>query len=216
MDGERARRLARYAGWWLAALAVAVFVSWQGVLVVATQVTEARPAPLTPEQARRARARPPASPDSRPEAPPSPPVTVSPEEPAVTDPGGTPVLPPPGSPEGAPEEPRQETSSTTTTTTGTATSTTSTLPTTTSSGPESEIRTYRVTGGSVALRFSPSGVTVVWANPEPGFEVTIEEAHGNGVAVTFESASWRSVVEGWWDDGPRDRVQEEPAGPSGQ
>ena len=75
--------------------------------------------------------------------------------------------------------------------------------------PAGETRTYNLVGGSTALRFSPSGVTVVWANPNPGFEVESEPENGNGVKVEFRGEEHRSRVDGWWDGGPQERVREE-------
>lgn len=72
-------------------------------------------------------------------------------------------------------------------------------------------RQYTLVGGSVALRFSPAGVTVLWATPNAGFEAQpIEPEHGNGVKVEFRSETHRSRVDGWWDGGPQDEVREEP------
>jgi hypothetical protein len=59
------------------------------------------------------------------------------------------------------------------------------------------------------LRFSSSGVTVLWANPNAGFDVKVEGENANGVKVLFESSSHRSRIDGWWDGGPQDRVREE-------
>jgi hypothetical protein len=94
-------------------------------------------------------------------------------------------------------------------------STSSSETTTSSSNPgttttTAETRTYNLVGGSAMLRFEPSGVTVVWANPNPGFSVEQEPEHGNGFKVEFESESHRSRVDGWWDGGPRERVRDEP------
>lgn len=95
-----------------------------------------------------------------------------------------------------------DSSSTTTAPPGSTTTSTSTVePTVT--------RTYDVDGGSTALRFAPSGVTVLWSTPKPGFDVDVEPEHGNGYRVEFESDSHRSRVEGWWDGGPQDRTRED-------
>ena len=80
----------------------------------------------------------------------------------------------------------------------------------TTAAPAPETRTYNLQGGTASLRFSPSGVTVVFANPAPGFAVSVEPEHGNGVQVEFESATHESRVDGWWENGPVDRVREEP------
>lgn len=72
-------------------------------------------------------------------------------------------------------------------------------------------RTYNTVGGSAALRFTPEGVTVLWATPHAGFdvEVEVERDDGDGVRVEFESDSHRSRVEGRWAGGPKDRVREQ-------
>jgi hypothetical protein len=96
-----------------------------------------------------------------------------------------------------------------TTATTTATTTTSAAPSTTG-GEEvaAETRTYALVGGTATLRFSPEGVTVVTATPNPGFSVDVEAEHGNGVKVEFESDAHESRVDGWWDGGPVERVRE--------
>lgn len=75
--------------------------------------------------------------------------------------------------------------------------------------PPEETRTYNLQGGTAALRFTPDGVTVVFANPANGFTVSVEPEHGNGVKVEFESPTHESRVDGWWDNGPMDRTREE-------
>ena len=77
------------------------------------------------------------------------------------------------------------------------------------------MRTYNLVGGTAALRFSPSGVTVEYATPKAGFTVEVEPENVNGVKVEFESADHKSRVDGWWDNGPRDRVREDSESDSG-
>ncbi|MDE0803751.1 MAG: hypothetical protein OSA99_10540, partial [Acidimicrobiales bacterium] len=89
-------------------------------------------------------------------------------------------------------------------------STTATTPTTQPPAVPATTRTYSLTGGSVSLRFASSGVTVNYATPNAGFEVSIEPEHGNGVKVEFRGDSHRSRVDGWWENGPVDRIREEP------
>jgi hypothetical protein len=67
----------------------------------------------------------------------------------------------------------------------------------------------------VALRYSPSGVSVLWANPNPGYQVEVDTTHGNGVRIRFDSGSHRSEVEGWWDGGPQDQVDDGGGGGHG-
>jgi hypothetical protein len=64
-------------------------------------------------------------------------------------------------------------------------------------------QTYRMEGGVVTLRFSPSGVAVVAASPNEGFDVDSEPEHANGVKVEFESDAHESRIDAWWDGGPQ-------------
>jgi cytoskeletal protein RodZ len=193
------RRVAVYGIGWLAAATLAILLAWQGVARVGTDVTNRHPRPLTADQAREALGRPtgvPAGP-----------------APAPTDAG------PPGTGPAA-----STTTTTTRPTVTTATTRPSSPPTTATTrpagpaptsppapapAPAAETRTYNLIGGSVTLRFSPSGVSVVWADPNPGFRAEVDNRSDGGVRVRFESDSHRSEVEAWWDGGPQDRVQEE-------
>jgi hypothetical protein len=74
------------------------------------------------------------------------------------------------------------------------------------------VRTYNLVGGSATLRFEPGKVTVVWANPNPGFRADVDDRDGGGVRVRFDGESQRSQVEAWWDGGPQDRVEEDGGG----
>ncbi len=171
-------------GWVLAAVAGLGLASW-GVALVGRSVTDRRPAPLTAAQV-----------DAR-----------------LTDLSTTTTAPPTTDTTG-------DTSTTTSTTTTTTVSTTvapggatttvpgqDQSPTTTAS--PTVTRAYPVQGGSVTLRFEPGRVSVVVANPAPGFDVEVEPDHDNGVRVEFESDYHRSRVVAWWDGGPQDVVTEE-------
>lgn len=85
-----------------------------------------------------------------------------------------------------------------------------TPPTTAAPAPAPVLRTYPLVGGTVTLSFSPSGVTPQTPTPNPGFTVEITPTHGNGVRVEFrnDADDRRSRVEGWWDGGPQDEVDE--------
>jgi hypothetical protein len=72
-----------------------------------------------------------------------------------------------------------------------------------------ETQTFRVTGGSAALRFSPAGVTLLWATPDPGYEVRQEPGDRDGLRVEFEGASAESRIDAWWDGEPRSRVRDD-------
>jgi hypothetical protein len=92
---------------------------------------------------------------------------------------------------------------TTTTEPGVPATTTTTPPPVTAT-----TRSYDLVGGTVTLRFSPAGVTVVVATPAPGFDVEFGDSHDTGKKVEFESEGHKSQVEGWWDGGPQDEVRE--------
>ena len=165
------RRTVVLAAIWVVVAIGAMTVAWQGVGVVANQVTDDRPGPLAASEIESRLAD-----DS---------TTVS-----GTDPGsGDPVASPTSKPVPA--------------TTAVA------APPPTTAAAAAETRTYNLQGGTASLRFSPTGVTVVFANPAPGFAVSVEPEHGNGVQVEFESATHESRVDGWWESGPVDRVREE-------
>lgn len=74
---------------------------------------------------------------------------------------------------------------------------------------DAEVRSYVLVGGAATLRFEPGRVTVVSAEPAQGFVLEVE---GNGTAevrVEFDSDDHRSRLRGSWEDGPRERIEEE-------
>lgn len=171
---------------WLLAGAGALAAATVGVSTVGNQVTGDRPAPLSAAQVRE---------ELQAAATSSPTTSTSVSATTSTLPGATttaaPTTVPPGG--GFP---------TTTTTAGGAAAAAG-------SSEDSEVRTYSVVGGTATLRFTPSGVTVVAATPDPGFAVSIEAEESNGIKVEFENDDVRSRVTGWWDGGPRDEVRED-------
>jgi len=104
---------------------------------------------------------------------------------------------------------------TTTTTAPASPVTTAAPPEAPAAAGEAVTRTYALTGGSTSLRFTPGGVTVVFATPAPGYQVRSEPADGGGWRVEFDGPSGRSRVEGWWDGGPQDRVEDDGADSGG-
>jgi hypothetical protein len=188
------RRVALYGIGWVAAAAVAVLLAWQGVGLVGRNVTDNHPRPLTADEARQALGDGSGAGDD-------PPGTG----PATTSPAG-------GSPAGT-------SATTSSASTRPRPSATTATPRPTSTAPVSPstaagtVRTYNLAGGSTAVRFDPSGeLTVVWANPNPGFRADIDDRDDGGVRVRFDGASGRSQVEAWWDGGPQDRVEEQGDG----
>jgi hypothetical protein len=188
---------------WLAAATVAVLLAWQGVERVGTSVTNRHERALTADEARE---------------------TLAAGSTGDSGDGGTGTTPPSGEEAGAGGNTTSTTarqSRPTATTTATTRPSVSTLPPSPSPGGSattvppaagtttSVVRTYNLVGGSATLRFDPSGkVSVVWANPNPGYRVDVDDRSDGGVRVRFDGDSHRSELEAWWDGQPRDRIEE--------
>ncbi|MDW3179274.1 MAG: hypothetical protein R8J94_17900 [Acidimicrobiia bacterium] len=92
---------------------------------------------------------------------------------------------------------------------------TSTVPSTSStttvapqsSSPE-QIRTFNLVGGTTAISFSSTAVEVLWATPNPGFDVEIKPG-SSSVRVEFESNEHKSRIDAWWSDGPQQAIRED-------
>ncbi|MGI9612750.1 MAG: hypothetical protein ACR2QO_07585 [Acidimicrobiales bacterium] len=74
---------------------------------------------------------------------------------------------------------------------------------------QSQVITYSLVGGSTAISFTPSGLTVLCATPNPGFEVRVEP-ESPGVKVEFEADHHESRIDAWWAGGPQHEIREEP------
>jgi hypothetical protein len=83
------------------------------------------------------------------------------------------------------------------------------------SEPAAEVRAWDLTGGSVSLRFAPSGVTVVYAQPRTGYQVRSQPSDGGGMRVEFDGPQGRSRIEGWWDGGPQVEIDDDDADDGG-
>jgi len=70
------------------------------------------------------------------------------------------------------------------------------------------VLTFYLVGGSTSISFSAGGVTVLWATPNPGFEVEIEP-EDDKARVDFESDGHESRIDAWWSDGPRHEIRED-------
>ncbi|MGQ0434293.1 MAG: hypothetical protein ACT452_18055 [Microthrixaceae bacterium] len=180
------RRTITYVAVWFAAGIGAVTLGSAAVSLVGNQVTGSRPAPLSADEVRS---------ELSGDAGSTTTTTSDGSTTSTAPPGGTTVTTRPGP----------------TPTTPAPSGTNGATPTTTASDsvPPPESRTYSLVGGTVTLRFEPSGVTVQGPTPRPGYSVDVEPTHDNGWRVRFRSADHESSVEGWWDDGPRDEVREE-------
>ena len=75
--------------------------------------------------------------------------------------------------------------------------------------PAAITQTFTLTGGTAAISFSATGVQVLWATPNPGFEVRIEP-ESSGIKVEFRADHHRSRVDAWWSGGPQHSIREEP------
>ena len=71
-----------------------------------------------------------------------------------------------------------------------------------------QVVTFNLIGGTTAISFSAAGVEVLWATPNPNFEVEIQPGSDN-VRVQFESDDHRSRIDAWWSDGPRNEIDED-------
>ena len=113
----------------------------------------------------------------------------------------------------ASDSPSGSTSSSTSTTVPTSSTTvptsSTTVPTSSTTVPpvEAETITFTLTGGTTAISFSASGVTVLWATPNPGFDVKIEP-ESPGWKVEFRSDTHRSRIDAWWNGGPVTDIEE--------
>lgn len=101
-------------------------------------------------------------------------------------------------------------SSTTSTPTTTATTPPTTAATTSTTGSSSgQVLTFHLIGGKTAISFSAASVQVLWATPNPGFEVRVEP-ESPGIKVEFRADHHRSRIDAWWDGGPQHEIREEP------
>ena len=99
------------------------------------------------------------------------------------------------------------TGSTASTVSSSTTSTAGSSPSSTEG--EYETQTFQLIGGTTSIKFSPGYTKVLWATPNPGFDVSVEP-ESPGIKVEFRSDQHRSRVDAWWEDGPQHEIREEP------
>ncbi len=103
------------------------------------------------------------------------------------------------------------TTPTTTTTQAPTTTTTvqptTTAPPTTTATTSAETRTFQLVGGTTAVSFSAGEVRVLWATPNPGFEVRVEP-ESPGMKVEFRADHHESRIDVWWSGGPQHDIRE--------
>lgn len=92
---------------------------------------------------------------------------------------------------------------------GTASTTPPTLTTLSPGVPADAVdQTFELVGGTAVVRYSSTGVTVLYAVPANGYQVKVEPEEG-GTKVEFRSEGHRSRVTVWWDNGPQHSPLEE-------
>ena len=74
--------------------------------------------------------------------------------------------------------------------------------------PQTVEQVVELIGGTVAIRFSPDSIEVLWATPAPGFRAESDD-HGSRVEVEFKGGGHESKLRAWWDGGPRFSTSEE-------
>lgn len=75
---------------------------------------------------------------------------------------------------------------------------------------ETATRTESSIGGSASFRFENGRITVLWARPEPGFTVDVEN-YGTEARARFRSDSHESRIKADYEHGqPRIRIEERP------
>ena len=67
-------------------------------------------------------------------------------------------------------------------------------------------QTFPMVGGTAAFRFSPEGVTLLYAVPNPGYQAEVEP-EGTGMKAEFEGAGGKYRVDVWWADGPQHEIR---------
>ena len=71
----------------------------------------------------------------------------------------------------------------------------------------SETRTVTAVGGTVAFEFFATEAVVLWASPNAGFTVDVNQ-QGDRVEVEFESSSHESRISAWSDGAPAFSIEE--------
>lgn len=125
-----------------------------------------------------------------------PAATTAPASTAAPAPTATPVPTPAPPPTAAPTVPPPPTPTTA-------------PPPTATPQPAATTLTFALTGGTTAISFSSAGVEVLWATPNPGFDVRIDPG-GSSVRVEFRGDDHRSRIDAWWAGAPQHEIREEP------
>lgn len=68
-------------------------------------------------------------------------------------------------------------------------------------------QTFELVGGTAVVRYSSTGVTVLYAVPANGYQARVEPEEG-GMKVEFRTEGHRSRITVWWNNGPQHSVEE--------
>lgn len=76
-------------------------------------------------------------------------------------------------------------------------------------------QTLVLTGGTAMVRYSASGVEVLWATPADGYTVSIEPEGDGATQVDFRSGHQRWRLTVWWSGGPQHQIENNSSGGGG-
>ncbi len=178
---------------WLVTTALAVGLALAAVGAVSDSVTENRPKPLSAAAVSAALADG-TGPDA--EAP-----TATTESSGTAPTSAT--TPPPPTTRGTSPSPTTKPPAPNPTTASTAP-----VPSTTQTSIPGGERSYEMVGGSVRVRFADGRAELLSATPNAGFRVSRNSGDPGDVRVNFRSADHESRFRAWWDNGPREEIEE--------
>ena len=69
-------------------------------------------------------------------------------------------------------------------------------------------RTYEMVGGTVRVRFADGRAELLSATPRAGFRVSRNSGDPGDVRVNFRSDDHESRLRAWWENGPREEIEE--------
>jgi len=219
----RMRRNGLLVGGWAMATLLALVLGLQGVRSVSNSVTNHRPPPLSPSSVRAALQRSSTSSSTATVARASTGSSAASADPAGSiassdvvvpqvngDRGSTASDGPSGSVDGDAASSAASAESTASSDGGSDDSS-SGASSSQSSAPSVD-RIYELQGGRVAVRFQDGAAHLLWATPNADEGFTIDQAEENGgtVDVRFRNDDHESRLRAYWDNGPRDEIEEEP------
>jgi hypothetical protein len=202
---------------WLLGTGGSVTLGWLGVMVVAEEVTERPPAPLSEQAVNREATLPPPEPeppavvDGAPE--PAAAQVIPPQGPPAAPPTTVPVSPPPPGPRAVPGNPAPQGGRTPTPPPATGDPAPNPPPRPPPVEgipplPPGRTKTLSTHGGTASVRYGEGSVALLWASPNAGYGMDVKASGPVEVHVRFQSDDHRSRIKAWWDNGPRHSVRE--------